>query len=665
MRCEEATIGKLRLLLGGLVLGVSVAALTVQTSAAERHHSGDLELTGTQTLLIENETYYQDGEIRILGQARLIVRNATLVLVQEYHEEHNIRVDQNAHIEITDSTVRSSFDISIVTLSGKATGELTRARVEGWVMLEGGGQLDCDASVLGPTRGGVIVVDSFQAREAANAELGRATISNTSIHEFYLALHSTCSTVISDIRPGTQEVWEFNQGSAKSGRVPFDLRFSNVGIENWDVRLGGSGDHVIERCQIQQLYVADSVKVLCRESEVAKPVLILDAGTWTLRDLGVGWVEVLDLDLRGFVGPRVRLEDTTITVGWQLGLRGGEVSIWDSAISRFRPEFDTASSHYTLVNCCVDELLSWWSYGTVEFENCVLERMHTPDNTSITLRGSFRITQDHALDEVNGPWRGNAIITRCYPVQVHSADGTPLVNQQIKLVDDSGRTVQTARTGSTGEAEVCIRFDATNHTRTWEVRVPTEGWSKRIALLSETPVCFPDAPAVTLLPCEEEMELPAESPLTQEDAQVSLPEEAWPSWSTVSAIQSDPVELNLPASRDILALKATSDVENLFLSLELRGPPDPPGVSRYFFYIWGDESREISYRFAPDSAALRKFVHHELVSESPVAFRTSGNTIEVALPLHLLPPVEGLLVTVEARIWPDATEDVLEARLLR
>jgi hypothetical protein len=652
---------KLSVLLGVVAIAVWVTGASAETSPVETHHSGNLELTGTQTLIIENKTYYQDGDIVLSDRAQLILRNATLVMVQAYHEEHNIRVDQSARIELTDATIRSSFDLSTVTLSAKATAKLTRATVEGWLQLYGGGQLDCDSSVLGPSTGGLIIADSYEAAETGSVETAKAHVSDTTIHEFSLAVYSPCSTVISDIRPGNQPTWEFGQQSATAGHVPFDFRFTNVGVEVWDVRLGGSGNHTLRGCTVSQLAVEDTVRVLCSESNIREVVLILDAGTWALSDLQPGLVEALDLDLARTGGPQVRLNNVTIGSGWHLRLRGGQVSVLDSAITRLWPRVDAASSSYILRNCCVDELLPWETHGTVDLENCVLGRIHTPDSASLTLRGAFRISENSSLDAVNGPWRNGATIARYFPVRVIAA-GKPIANTIVELRDKEDRLVQSVRTNARGETEFHVTFDEANNADTWTVRVPAGPWSQPLTLLSDTPISLPDSQQGVALPCEQELEASGSSPV-QRESQATLAEESWPVWSTVPALQTDPAEQGVAASRDILALKVTSDTQYLFLALELRDSPDPPGTSRYFIYIWGDESRHTCYCFVLDSGTLTKSVDWQSVSESPVPFRITGNMVEIAVPLQLLPPTEGLLVTIEARIWPDVVEDSMDARL--
>jgi len=657
---------KLSVLLGVVAIAVWVTGASAETSPAETHHSGNLELTGTQTLIIENKTYYQDGDIVLSDRAQLILRNATLVMVQAYHEEHNIRVDQSARIELTDATIRSSVDLSTLTLSAKATAKLTRAKVEGYLQLYGGGQLDCDSSALGPSSGpypgGLIVADSYEAAETGSVETARARISNTTIHEFSLAVYSPCSTAISDIHPGNQPTWEFGQQSATSGHVPFDLHFTNVGVEVWDVRLGGSGNHTLRGCTVFQLAVEDTVRILCSESNIGEAVLILDAGTWALSDLQPGLVEALDLDLARTGGPQVRLNNVTIGSGWHLRLRGGQVSVLDSAITRLWPRVDTASSSYILRNCCVDELLPWETHGTVDLENCVLGRIYTPDSASLTLRGSFRINENRSLDAMWGPWRNGATITRYFPVRV-VADGKPVANATVELRDKENHLIQSVRTDAAGQTELHVTFDETSNADTWTVHVPAGAWSHPLTLLSDTPISLPESQQAVALPCEQALQV-SESSQTQQEPQVTLPlGETWPTWSTVPALQTDAAEQGLAAGRDILALKVTSDTQYLFLALELRDSPDPPGTSRYFFYIWGDESRHTCYLFALDSGTLAKSVDWQSVSESPVPFRITGNMVEIALPLQLLPPTEGLLVTIEARIWPDVVEDSMDVRL--
>lgn len=624
---------------------------TVQQAPRDVHHAGDLELSGNQVMTIEDVTYYQQGNISLLGNSKLIVRNATLIIVQEYHEQNNIRVDENAELQLAGAAVRSSFDLSNTTFTADARGTFTNARVEGWVVLEGGGNLDCRSSVLGPNSGGLIVADGQTEIGIASVKTATVRLSDVAIHEFSLSIYSTCSVTISDARPGNVTAWKLNPQMATSGRLPLDLAFNSVSIGFWDVRLGGNGSHTLERCQIFQLALDNSVSVTCRESSVEAVNLILNDTTLSLSDLRPGSFQHWILDLHSGGGPFLELDATSIEIGWDLRLYGGNYQVSDSTLGTLRPMFDDASSTCSVSNCCISELMFWWAHGTATLQNCAVGRIHTPDETSLALRGSFRISQNSGLDAANGPWRNGARVTRYFPVRV-MVGGQPLVNTVVELRDKENRLVQSVRTDATGGTEVSVVFDETNNADTWIVLVPAAQWSQPLTLLSDTPICFPDCEQAIPLPCEQSSE-GIESPRAQQQPQVILSEGSWPTWSGIGAQCTDPVERSLPGSRDILALRTACDSDYLYVRVELRGQPDPAGVSRYMLDISGDTL----CRFVLDIGTLARFDQlGTAVSEEAVPSRTVDGAFEVALPLRVLPS-GSLRIVVEARVWPDVVDD--------
>ena len=70
-------------------------------------HSGDLVISGTETMIIENEKYWQQGNIYINDQAKLIIRNSELAMDRgDLATIHvYIFVSENASLEIENSLI--------------------------------------------------------------------------------------------------------------------------------------------------------------------------------------------------------------------------------------------------------------------------------------------------------------------------------------------------------------------------------------------------------------------------------------------------------------------------------------------------------------------------------------------------------------------------------
>jgi len=76
-------------------------------------HRGDLAIIGTQTFVIENCTYVQEGNIHVYGWATVIIRNAVLQIDNAYPAQYEIYIENYAAIEVEDSEVTSEFGFGL------------------------------------------------------------------------------------------------------------------------------------------------------------------------------------------------------------------------------------------------------------------------------------------------------------------------------------------------------------------------------------------------------------------------------------------------------------------------------------------------------------------------------------------------------------------------
>ncbi len=72
-------------------------------------YAADIVLTGNDVMTIENTTYTQTGNIYVKDNAKLTIKNATLIMAMSFHEEFRIFVSENATFEIIDSTISHSI----------------------------------------------------------------------------------------------------------------------------------------------------------------------------------------------------------------------------------------------------------------------------------------------------------------------------------------------------------------------------------------------------------------------------------------------------------------------------------------------------------------------------------------------------------------------------
>lgn len=86
-------VSRLRFLVIMLMIILCMGSLTnTALYAAYIVHTGDIVLTGNDVMTIENTTYTQTGNIYVRDNAKLTIKNATLIVNIRYHEEFDIIV---------------------------------------------------------------------------------------------------------------------------------------------------------------------------------------------------------------------------------------------------------------------------------------------------------------------------------------------------------------------------------------------------------------------------------------------------------------------------------------------------------------------------------------------------------------------------------------------
>ena len=136
---------------------------------ANTNHDGDITLTGNEILTIENTTYIQKGNIFVKDNSSLIIKDASLIMNDRYHEEFLIWVTDNAKLEVIRSKIESILPQEVVVIQFFDTSNLIIQDTEFTeeVLLEFGNPSSGDgpvslfwgnAQILNATVGGMFVV---------------------------------------------------------------------------------------------------------------------------------------------------------------------------------------------------------------------------------------------------------------------------------------------------------------------------------------------------------------------------------------------------------------------------------------------------------------------------------------------------------------------------
>jgi len=637
-----------------LIVWLSFSAALAETV---RYHRGDLILRGNQQLTLENETLYVKGNVVLKDSAKLILRNATLRIKQTYHEEYQADLYDRATLLLENAVIDSTFDIIIISLHDRSRLIANNSQIKHEIVLLDSGQVEITRSTVD---GFVAEEDGYKFRSVGG--IAQATLRNSFIHEITLGIAQYCKLKAQDLRPGDHVTFYLGPEQAQVGSIPYEIQVENCGIVRLNFVVGKRANVEFQDCKIFKLACYDSAKVLVINSEIYQVVLRLQKLYVAFGGLKTGGFKDWTLSsTKGWLPCSLRFVDSKIIEGWYLRLRGGNYHISDSVIVRLRDEFDSSRDRYHLENCCIQEWQPWWDYGTVILENCILGTIHAPDGATPTLRGNFCVLNPE-ISEFWGPWRNNSVITRYFSIIVRDTDGTPLSGVAFELIDPDGNVVQRGTTGPQGEAEVKIRFTKDNFEKQWTLRIPQLNKSQPITITSSTPIMFPPNPQpCPELPCREALQ--AGSGVPDSEAQRCLCSGRLTiSWDLEKLVSTSSQHRAEDPNRDIIALYAWDDGENLYIRLEFRGKePDSTGTtSRYELYLSSPDWKNIGYKFVADQGTIEKntLPGWQKVESQPVDCCIS-DAVEVAVPLSILPPFTELRILGQSRIFPDKVVDTI------
>ncbi|ACS91035.1 hypothetical protein [Thermococcus sibiricus] len=90
----------------------SIFSVSPVSAASTMFHTGTLLIDGTE-YKIEDMTFLQEGNIIIQNSGKLVIRNATLELLQDYHNNYGIVVKDTSELVVEDSVITSDYQFHI------------------------------------------------------------------------------------------------------------------------------------------------------------------------------------------------------------------------------------------------------------------------------------------------------------------------------------------------------------------------------------------------------------------------------------------------------------------------------------------------------------------------------------------------------------------------
>lgn len=433
------------------LFAVAVALLAVlpaslpagSANACDRTHEGDLIIDGSSTFLIEDETYCQTGNIIVQDNAKLIVRNATLVMNMSFVDQYSILARNSGRLEMENVTVQSSYPVNItahnrahVNLNG-----LSSTYVALWIS---------NNSLAVLERSEIVTLD---VREGARAEL-----IDSSVIAFVRLGFDRSFVELSELRPRFYEAWTMD--------FPMVLNLRRANIGNWAIVVSGSA------------------KVRVEESILQSVGMVFKGVRGTLRNLHPGFYESWELSSQDldFAMLDLSLRRTTITEGWGIGFDGGcNIEFQDSQVALWGGRWNFITLTRTTV--------PWFNpanfSGNLQFNESTFSGYMNIHSSSMTWKGSVGFLNTVDLNNFYA-----STVGREFVVQVVDREGQPVANASVQVSDPEGQAIFSGKTNGQGEATFTITFNDTNYRESWTVALPDYDLEKRIGLLTSTPVKF-------------------------------------------------------------------------------------------------------------------------------------------------------------------------------
>jgi len=447
-------------------------------------HEGPLILTGTQVYTIENTYFIQHGPIEVHDQATVIIRDSTVEFQQGYHEEFPLWFDGSARLVMERSTIASPYVHMMFFGEGSQAQISDSALPEAFLPL-------AQAATVTITNTSVLNISPDPVNFGTGpGQVATLNATNAVFDTLALAVTGEATGTVHSLRPGLLADWTLDEVQDAQSAV----HLVNTQVESINWAIGGNAHLTFDDCQISQLGVNGNAAVAVRNSQIGQAAMGFDSGQHvTLRGLTSGqtvahW-SLHETDPTTNVPFEYVIDNSRID-GWHIRSSAADLTLEDCDLhgSRLRPESDDLTSTTRVLRTYLDELFLWCSHGTIAFEDSTVHHVANPVDSTTRITGTVRFEQK-AIDTAWGSWR-QSVITREFPVQVNDANGLPLADGPLQLLDPTGSLAWSGQTGADGGAAFEIVFTDTNYQDTWTLRMgasdpPTD---VPVELLSDTPL---------------------------------------------------------------------------------------------------------------------------------------------------------------------------------
>ncbi|MHA2172110.1 MAG: hypothetical protein ACXAB7_19740 [Candidatus Kariarchaeaceae archaeon] len=433
-------------------------------------HTGDLMLNGNETLVIDNLNYFQQGNIFINNEAKLVINNSQFMLgrgvVPTIHTY--IFVSEKASLEIENSTIfphqpeNDMGALVVIRNSGNVSITNSPTSIHLLEVYEGAHLIMINSEMV------------FEIGGLLQVAGGNIKVSNSTLGAIGLTVPANSHLNISGITSGIYlESWDIHDIIPD---INYDLILEKTYILKDDL---GPGPY--ERGWI--FFLHPQTHATISNSELRKIFINFpkDTENLTLENLKVGISTSLDYGT-------IKLDNVIITGQWGLYFldRDSSITIKNSNYLFIQIE---GQSNLSMVDSHMVEFIPRDFFGIINFENCNWtnageiiggQSYHSMEN-NFTINGSLKIFPE--LKE-HLQWQ-NATVKRIYDVLVLDINSLPITGISLKI---DGKTFLT---NDNGKTDFPLIFNETSYIKSKELEVikETKMIAKReIDFFTETPI---------------------------------------------------------------------------------------------------------------------------------------------------------------------------------
>ncbi len=387
-------------------------------------HSGDLVISGAETMIIEDEKYLQQGNIYVNDQAKLIVRNSELAMGRgDLATIHvYIFVSEDASLEIENSLIYPQSGLVCVMNHGEVNIIDSPTSIH-YFDMSWGAKLTMINSEMIYTIGGLLQISG-----------GDITLIDSTIGALGLRVPAGAHLDISNLRSGVYfKSWDVHDMIPEAD---YNLTMERTSILKDDFT--GELEHgPYERGWL--FFLDPDAHVRISDSELRKVFIDLINEDVSFKNLKIGVPSSLKYR-------DIELTDVTVMGQWPFTITDSNVTISNSDYLFLQP---SGQSTVSLIDSHMCEFIPRNFFGVMDFENSLWTTAgeilgnisHHSMSNDFTIKGSLEI---EGVRE-NLQWK-DAQVIREYEVIVKDENDNPIKGAVVKI---DGKTFVTDNSGNT------------------------------------------------------------------------------------------------------------------------------------------------------------------------------------------------------------------------